>query len=105
MMGIRRRGQWLPPPLSWFAIVVAFVTFGGVGSEVIVKFVKTPQRFSAFDSAAFEFEVLDEGSGVPCGDCAISCKVGWGSLLMISTTLSPIEYFLYVHCIKFYIFL
>ncbi|XP_028555026.1 uncharacterized protein LOC110110061 isoform X4 [Dendrobium catenatum] len=75
MMGLRRRGQWLPPLLSWVAIVVAFGTFGGAGSEISLRFVKTPRQISAFDSAAFEFEVFDETSGAACNDCVVSCKL------------------------------
>ncbi|KAG0464201.1 hypothetical protein HPP92_020270 [Vanilla planifolia] len=72
----QRRGQRRSPLLFWLLVtLLAPDAFGGVGSEVIVRFVKTPRPFSAFDYAAFVFEVLDEEDGAACRRCAISCKL------------------------------
>lgn len=57
----------------WVLSLLFFIVHGD-GSEVSVKFLKTPNLFSCLKSATFLFEVL-AGENVTCTDCSISCKV------------------------------
>ncbi|KAJ4712365.1 Guanine nucleotide-binding protein, beta subunit [Melia azedarach] len=60
----------------WVLSLLFFIVHGD-GSEVSVKFLKTPNLFSCLKSATFLFEVL-AGENVTCTDCSISCKLDDG---------------------------
>ncbi|KAG5035632.1 hypothetical protein JHK87_010542 [Glycine soja] len=45
------------------------------GSDVHVKFLKAPHAFSHSKSASFAFQVINSGSGDPCSNCTLSCKL------------------------------
>lgn len=60
--------------LVWVFLLLCFKAHSD-GSEVSVKFLKTPRAFSNRNSATFAFEGLVGGNGGTCSNCSFSCKV------------------------------
>ncbi|KAL5544170.1 hypothetical protein UlMin_007954 [Ulmus minor] len=69
--------------ISWVILlfcVLGLFCFKGQcdGSDVSVKFLKTPHAFSHRNSAIFVFDILLGGNGSICSNCSSSCKLDGG---------------------------
>ncbi|XP_054821268.1 uncharacterized protein LOC129320105 [Prosopis cineraria] len=63
--------------LCWVFLLLSSPSKCGT-SEVSVIFLRTPHAFSRLNSATFAFEALDSGSGSPCTNCSLTCKLDDG---------------------------
>ncbi|KAF3436998.1 hypothetical protein FNV43_RR19751 [Rhamnella rubrinervis] len=64
--------------LIWVFSLLCFKAHSD-GSDVSVKFLKTPRAFSNRNSATFAFEGLVGGNGSTCSNCSFSCKLDNGN--------------------------
>ncbi|CAA7410296.1 unnamed protein product [Spirodela intermedia] len=74
-MGSGGRPQWLLLLFFSALLLFSFRAYGDGDAGIVIRFLESPRAFSSSATAAFEFEVLDGGSGNSCDTCSVECKL------------------------------